>query len=33
VQALALIIAVAVIVFFGIYRGDYISSEFIYKQF
>jgi len=32
VQALALIIAVAVIVFFGIYRGDYISSEFIYKQ-
>ncbi len=32
-QFAAILITLFIIVFFGIYRGDYISSEFIYKQF
>ena len=26
-------VAVAIFMYFGIYRGNYIASEFIYKQF
>lgn len=33
IQFAAIVAAISVIVFLGIYRGDYISSEFIYKQF
>ena len=30
---IAVFAAVLVLVLFGFYRGDYIASEFIYKQF
>ena len=33
VQVLILLVSLLVLVFFGIFRAGYISSEFIYKQF
>ena len=33
VQWLAMTALMAALLFFGIFRGSYISSEFIYKQY
>ena len=33
VQLAVIVTSIVCLLFFGIFRGDYIASEFIYKQF